>query len=304
MLVSICMCTYKRESLKKTLDSVVTQKLPAGYSLEVVVVDNDVEESGRITSESYQNHSSGVPVRYHANSERNLSEVRNSTMEHAHGDLLAFIDDDEWASDDQWIAKMIATMDKHQADVIFGRVIVHYPESSPEWIVAGDMFGKDSYPHESSQKKGATSNALMKARWFKEKEFRFDPYFGKSGGEDTDFFHRIYKDGGRLFYDAEASVEEEVEPHRLNLEYIKKQNIRIGQTHYSYLWSKQSGVAYIKTGAFVLAQIGGYGALTLGSMLLGKKRYLRWYVLFLRNVEKLKTAVTGSKNTVELYGNS
>ena len=304
MLVSICMCTYKRESLKKTLDSVVTQKLPAGYSLEVVVVDNDVEESGRITSESYQNHSSGVPVRYHANSVRNLSEVRNSTMEHARGDLLAFIDDDEWASDDQWIARMIATMDKHQADVIFGRVIVHYPESSPEWIVAGDMFGKDSYPHESSQKKGATSNALMKARWFKEKEFRFDPYFGKSGGEDTDFFHRIYKDGGRLFYDAEASVEEEVEPHRLNLEYIKKQNIRIGQTHYSYLWSKQSGVAYIKTGAFVLAQIGGYGALTLGSMLLGKKRYLRWYVLFLRNVEKLKTAVTGSKNTVELYGNS
>ena len=90
----------------------------------------------------------------------------------------------------------------------------------------------------------------------------------------------------------------------MNLEYIKKQNIRIGQTHYSYLWSKQSGVAYIKTGAFVLAQIGGYGALTLGSMLLGKKRYLRWYVLFLRNVEKLKTAVTGSKNTVELYGNS
>lgn len=303
MLVSICMCTYKRESLKKTLDSVVAQKLPKGYSLEVVVVDNDSEQSGRAACEEYQNHSPSVPVRYFTNNVRNLSEVRNSTMEHARGELLAFIDDDEWASDDQWLSRMIATMDKHQADIVFGRVIVHYPDSSPDWIVTGDLFGKDSHPHESSQKKGATSNALLKAVWVKERDFRFDPYFGKSGGEDTDFFHRIYKAGGKLIYDAHAAVEEVVEPHRLNLEYIKKQNIRIGQTHYSYLWSQQSGFAYIKTGLFVFAQIGGYGLLTLLSLPFGKKRYLRWYVLFIRNVEKLKTAFTGSKNTVELYGN-
>ncbi len=304
MLVSICMCTYKRASLKKTLDSVVSQKLPEGYTLEVVVVDNDAEESGRAACNAFAQHDTAVPVKYFTNSVRNLSEVRNSTMEHARGELLVFIDDDEWASDDQWIAKMIATMDKHQADVVFGRVIVHYPASSPDWIVAGDMFGKDSHAHESSQKKGATSNALMKALWVKEKDFRFDPYFGKSGGEDTDFFHRIYKAGGKLIYDAKASVEEEVESHRLNLEYIKKQNIRIGQTHYSYLWSQQSGIAYIKTGFFVLAQIGGYGLLTVLSLPFGKKRYLRWYVLFIRNIEKLKTAFSGKKNTVELYGNS
>ena len=303
MLVSICMCTYKRDSLEKTLDSVVTQKLPEGYELEVVVVDNDVEQSGRAACEAYQQKSLSVPVRYFTNSVRNLSEVRNSTMEHAQGQLLAFIDDDEWASDDQWLSKMIATMEKHQADIIFGPVVVHYPVGSPEWIVDGDMFGKDSHPHESRQKKGATSNALMRALWVKEKAFRFDPYFGKSGGEDTDFFHRIYKAGGRLVYDATATVEETVEPHRLNFEYIKKQNIRIGQTHYSYLWSKQSGIAFIKTGLFVFAQIGGYGLLALLNLPFGKKRYLRWYVLFLRNVEKLKTAITGSRNTVELYGN-
>lgn len=303
MFVSICMCTYKRESLKRTLDSVITQKLPDGYTLEVVVVDNDVEESGRVACEAYAGHASAVPVRYFANSVRNLSEVRNSTMEHAQGELLAFIDDDEWASDDQWLAKLIATLKKHEADIVFGSVIVHYPDSAPDWIVTGDMFAKDSHPHESSQKKGATSNALLKAEWVKEKGFRFDPYFGKSGGEDTDFFHRLYKAGAKLIYDAKASVEEEVEPHRLNLEYIKKQNIRIGQTHYSYLWSKQSGLAYIKTGLFVLAQIGGYGLLTLLSLPFGKGRYLRWYVLFIRNIEKLKTAFTGSRNTVELYGN-
>ncbi len=301
MLVSICMCTYKRATLEKTLKSIVAQDLPQGFTLEVVVVDNDVEESGRAVCEKYQ--SQDVPVRYFANSIRNLAEVRNSTMENANGDLLAFIDDDEWASDNQWLSRMITTLEKHEVDGVFGKVIVHYPDSAPEWIVAGDLFGKDSHAHGSSQKKGATSNALLKAHWVKEKGFRFDPFFGKSGGEDTDFFHRIYKAGGRYVYDAHAVVEETVETDRLNLDYIRKQNIRIGQTHHSYLWSKQSGIAYIKTGLFVLAQIAGYGVLTLLHIPLGKKRYVRWYLLFVRNVEKLKTAIAGNRNTVELYGN-
>jgi len=303
MLVSVCMCTYKRDSLKKTLESVVTQSLPEGYSLEVVVVDNDVSESGRAVCEAFVQHQSDVPVRYFVNSVRNLSEVRNSTMEYADGELLAFIDDDEWAVDEHWLSRLIATMDKHAADVVFGKVNVHYPDTAPEWIVDGDLFGKDTHAHESSQKKGATSNALLKAQWVVEQGLKFDPYFGKSGGEDTDFFHRIYKAGGKLIYDAQAAVAETVEPQRLNLEYIVKQNIRIGQTHYSYLWSKQSGLAFFKTGLFVLAQIGGYGLMALINLPLGKKRHLKWYVLFLRNVEKLKTAVVGEKNNVELYGN-
>ena len=112
MLVSVCICTYKRESLTKTLDSVVSQKLPEGYTLEVVVVDNDIQESGRTACESFSESTTDAPlVRYFANGVRNLSEVRNSTMEHARGELLAFIDDDEWTSDDQWLSKMIATMD-------------------------------------------------------------------------------------------------------------------------------------------------------------------------------------------------
>ena len=81
MLVSVCICTYKRESLKKTLDSVVSQKLPQGYTLEVVVVDNDIQESGRTACESVSESATDAPpVRYFANGVRNLSEVRNSTM--------------------------------------------------------------------------------------------------------------------------------------------------------------------------------------------------------------------------------
>ena len=41
MLVSVCMCTYKRLHVVETLKSIDQQQLPEGISLEIVVVDND-----------------------------------------------------------------------------------------------------------------------------------------------------------------------------------------------------------------------------------------------------------------------
>ncbi len=304
MLVSVCMCVYKRESLERTLASIIRQKLPDGYSVEVVVFDNDIDESGRARCEKFQQAQTDVDIRYFVNGVRNLSVLRNATMEHAKGELLLFIDDDEWASTDDWLAQLITTMHEYNADIVFGRVLVHYPEGTPKWIVEGDLLGKVPHAHGKKLTKGATSNALMKAHWAREREFRFDPFFGKSGGEDTDLFNRIYKAGGILIYDANALVEEVAEPQRLNLEYIKKLNIRIGQTHYHYLWSKQRGFDAAKTLLFVIAQVAGYGLLTLVTLPFNKGWALRWYVRLIRNMEKLTMIVTGGRRSVELYGNN
>lgn len=304
MLISVCMCVYKRESLEKTLASIVKQKLPDGYSVEVVVVDNDVEESGRARCEKFQQSQSAVDIRYFVNGVRNLSVLRNATMEHAKGDFFLFIDDDEWASTEDWLAQLIKTMHDYNADIVFGRVLVHYPEGTPQWIVDGNLLGKVPHAHGKKLTKGATSNALMKAHWARERGFHFDPFFGKSGGEDTDLFNRIYKAGGKLVYDAHAQVEEVAETQRLNLEYIKKLNIRIGQTHYHYLWSKQSGFDAIKTISFVVAQVAGYLLLYLITLPLNKGRALRWYVRLIRNLVKLKMIATGGGKSVELYGNN
>lgn len=265
-----------------------------------MVVDNDDEASGQSTCENIAE--TGLNIRYFVNAKRNLAAVRNSTMEYADGELLAFIDDDEWA-DPNWIESLYISMEKYKADAIFGQVRVYYPEGSPEWIAKGDMFGKDKYETGTVLKKGATSNALLKSHWVKEKDFRFDLAYGKSGGEDTDFFHRIYKAGGKLVFENAAVVSETVESHRLNMEYLKRQNIRIGQTHWNYLWSHQTGMSFIKTGAFVLAQVVGAAGLTVINLPFGKKRYAKWYLLLVRNLVKIKTAISAG-DTVELYGNT
>jgi len=301
MLISVCLCTYKRATLDKTLTSLVNQNLPDDCQLEVVVVDNDIDESGRSLCEEHNENQSRIKIRYYVNAERNLAAVRNSTIEHAAGEYLAFIDDDEWAESD-WIAALYRAVKKYRADAIFGKVVVHYPESSPQWIVSGDMFGKDNHRTGQVLSKGATSNAILSARWVRDEGVRFDPVFGKSGGEDTDFFHRIHKLGGHLVFDNHAVVSETVETHRLNFDYLKKQNIRIGQTHWNYLWSKQQGIAFLKTGVFVTTQVFGAAVLALLTLPFGKSRYARWYLLLIRNIEKIKTAVRGGDG-VELYGN-
>ena len=300
MLVSVCLCTYKRDTLEKTLDSLEAQNLPSGCTIEVIVVDNDAEMSGKAICNGYDDRT--LDVHYYVNSERNLSSVRNSTIEHAKGELLAFIDDDEWA-DSRWISSLCFALEEYQADAVFGRVQVNYPEGSPDWIKQGDMFGKDKHATGEILKKGATSNALLKACWVKNKSYRFDEAYGKSGGEDTDFFHRIYKAGGRLVFDNNAIVSETVEPHRLNMEYLKRQNVRIGQTHWNYLWSKQSGISFLRTGCFVLAQIIGAAGLMIIHLPFGKSKYAKWYLLLVRNLVKLKTAISRGES-VELYGNT
>src|SRR5262249_12102328 len=60
---------------------------------------------------------------------------------------------------------------------------------------------------------------------------RFDLAFGKSGGEDTDFFDRIYRNGGRFDYAATALVTERLAVDRQNLAWFLRRRYRSGQTH-------------------------------------------------------------------------
>jgi len=299
MLVSVCLCTYKRPSVAQTLESLASQVLPDGVELQIVVVDNDADGSGRAIVDGFQDR---LTINYQICSERNLAAVRNATLDAAQGEYVAFIDDDEWAEKD-WIASLLAAIERYAADAVFGQVVVYYPDETPDWIVKGQLFRKDPCKTGTVLTKGATSNAMLSATWVRDGRFRFDPEFGKSGGEDTDFFHRIHQAGGKLVFDNDAVVSETVEPHRLNLEYLKKQNVRIGQTHWNYLWSRQSGFKFWKTGAFVFAQVVAAAGLYVVNLPFGKGRYARWYLLLVRNVVKLKTALGGGGNTVELYGN-
>src|SRR5690606_29866912 len=63
---------------------------------------------------------------------------------------------------------------------------------------------------------------------------------GQTGGEDTEFFDRVFRDGGRIAFAPEAWVEEIVPGDRASVAWLAKRRFRSGQTHGSLLRAKNA----------------------------------------------------------------
>jgi succinoglycan biosynthesis protein ExoM len=59
---------------------------------------------------------------------------------------------------------------------------------------------------------------------------RFDPAYGKSGGEDTTFFAALQSQGVAMAYAADAVVDEPIPESRSSLNWLKTRAYRAGQT--------------------------------------------------------------------------
>ncbi len=93
MLISVCICTYRRPGVVNTLQSVLAQRLAPGLEIEIVVVDNDPLKSGEQTINAFAANCP-VPLRYASEPVRSIAGARNRALFLARGDWLAMIDDD------------------------------------------------------------------------------------------------------------------------------------------------------------------------------------------------------------------
>src|SRR5687767_8794563 len=94
--ISICVCTYRRpELLQRLLNEIQLLRTNALFTYSVVVVDNDDRQSAREVVNRV-NATSKVAIIYDVEPERSISLARNRSVRLADGDLIAFIDDDEF----------------------------------------------------------------------------------------------------------------------------------------------------------------------------------------------------------------
>lgn len=229
MLISICLCTYKRPGVVNTLRSVVAQRLDPDLETEIVVVDNDPLKSGEQVVGAFAS-TSPVPVRYACEPMRNIAHARNRTLFLARGDWVAMIDDDEVA-EPNWLHELLDTAAKYRADVVIGRVVARYPAGAPRWLTGADPFSRNLGPSGTTCTTGLSGNALLRWRALRDTSIRFDPTFGLSGGEDTDFFNRLHGAGAKIVVAADAVVSEYIPMVRLSPVYLRKRAIRAGQTY-------------------------------------------------------------------------
>lgn len=223
--VDVCVCTFRRPSVVDLLASLARLKTP-GWRMRVIVADNDDTPSGRENVERGFAAYGLDGVYIHAPA-RNISIARNACLDAATAPLVAFIDDDETARPD-WLAELIASAETTGAAVVFGRVRAVYDKDAPSWMPVADLHSTPPPLRNGKISGGYTCNVLMRRDVVG--ALRFDPVFGKSGGEDTTFFAQLQNDGVPMAFADRAVVDDPVPQSRSSLAWLKTRSYRAGQT--------------------------------------------------------------------------
>lgn len=138
-MVSVIVPVYKVERyLEQCLVSIVHQSY---RDLEILLVDDGSPDNCPQLCDMWAQRDSRIHVIHKPNG--GLSDARNAGLRQAHGDLVAFVDSDDWLALDM-IEKMTDAMLRNQADMVVCQYVVAYadgrfekraPENGPEEIL-------------------------------------------------------------------------------------------------------------------------------------------------------------------------
>jgi succinoglycan biosynthesis protein ExoM len=228
MDVSICICTYRRPFVVETIASALAQDGLDRMGAELIVCDDDPARSARSAVQAIA-ASARIPIRYVVSGAGNVAAARNACLRAARGEWVAFIDDDEIAERD-WLPELVAAQATHGADVVKGYVRGVYPPGTPAWVLASNPYTRDYGPTGSPIRIVASGNVLFRRALAVENGVFFDERYGRTGGEDTDFFRRYAAFGARMIASRGAIVNEIVPPERVTVDYFRRRYLRLGQT--------------------------------------------------------------------------
>jgi glycosyltransferase involved in cell wall biosynthesis len=228
--ISVCICTYRRpDMLRRLLGKLENQDRDGGrFAYSVVVADNDRDRSAEGLVADFQRDSS-LDVTYCSQPERNIARTRNASIAHARGDLIAFIDDDEFPSPD-WLRRLLETLEAGSAAAVLGPVHPHFETPPPDWVVKGRFCERPEYPTGTpvDWNDCRTGNVLFRREVIPDGEAPFREEFG-TGGEDKDFFRRLAEAGHTFIWCNEAPVSESVPASRLTRTYMLRRALLRGR---------------------------------------------------------------------------
>jgi succinoglycan biosynthesis protein ExoM len=239
--VDIAICTYRRSELDQTLLSLGNLSIPSGTAVRVIVADNDVTPSAEARVAAMRSVVPFEIVYVHCPAS-NISIARNACLDNACGHFLAFLDDDETASE-EWLSELLAAADETGADAVLGPVRAVYPNTAPAWMREGDFHSTRPVWVGGRIVTGYTCNVLLRRNASSLSGRRFNLALGRSGGEDTEFFSHMEKAGGKIAFAKDAWVLEPVPAKRATLSWLGKRRFRFGQTHGRLLQEQNSSLA-------------------------------------------------------------
>ncbi|WP_181705747.1 glycosyltransferase family 2 protein [Chthonobacter rhizosphaerae] len=237
--IDVCVCTFRRPSLADTLASLIRCAVPDGWTVRIVVIDNDDEPSAKALVAASA-AASPVPIDYVHAPGRNISIARNAALDAATGRLMAFIDDDEVATAG-WLDCIVAVWAETGADVVLGPVDATYAADAPRWMRRGRFHATRPVWVGGEIRTGYSCNVLIDRASPALVGRRFRLELGRSGGEDTEFFHRMHAAGARIAYAPDALLTEPVPRSRQSFGWLMRRRFRSGQTHSLIVRDRRGG---------------------------------------------------------------
>jgi succinoglycan biosynthesis protein ExoM len=236
--LSIIVCTYQRPVLLAAcLRSCLQQAVPPGDRYEIIVVDNDAAGSAAAIVDALD-PAGGVALRYFTEPVANIALARNRGVREAGGVWVAFIDDD-FVLPDGWLIAALRALRDSRADVLLGDVRpVFEGGSAPAGVVAAftrqapETAGLVPVQRSGYIPGARSGNAVLRREFcFREGEGWFDPAFGRSGGEDSEFFLRLGRRRPRIIASSDAFVFDFVPASRQSTGYLLARARREGRNY-------------------------------------------------------------------------
>jgi len=281
MHISVCVCTFHRpELLARLLNGLCKQSPKGEFSYSIVVADNDYLESARSTVNDIAGRTA-IQMTYCVEATKSISLARNRALEHAKGDLIAFIDDDE-VPPTNWLFLLSKALIDYEASGIFGPVRPYFDSEPPLWIIKGSFFNRPEHPtgYIMPWQECRAGNVLIRKGIIEDMSTVFDPKFG-ANAEDIDLFRRLKDAGHRFIWCNEASVDEVVSPNRWKRSFMINRALLRGKT--SLLHPGQRLRSVLKS----LVAVPAYGLALPFLQLLGHHYFMKYLVKLFDHLGKL-----------------
>lgn len=252
--ITVCVCTYKRTGyLRRLLAELAKQENGSSFSYSIVVADNDRARSAEAVVNEFQ-QTVPLSVRYVMQPEQNIALTRNAALAEAHGEFVAFIDDDEFPIG-RWLLLLYQACETYQATGAVGSVPPSFEEEPPDWVIKGKFCERERYPTGTvlDWTQGRTGNLLFRRSILNELQPPFRPQFLTA--EDQDFFRRAIDHGAKFIWCDEAMAYEAVPPSRWQLGFLLRRALLRGKVSLQHPTSRSKALftSFVAVPAYWLA---------------------------------------------------
>lgn len=200
------------------------RSLAGQHVLEILVIDDGSTDDTRQVAHRHGAVCVSQPP-------SGLNAARNRGVAEAKGQILVFVDDDIYASED-WASAIADAFRVTRCDALGGKILLHFETPKPKWLhpkiyihLSGQDFGDNLRPMTIYEipigaNCAVTRTALQSIGGFTEGLDREGTSLLSNG--DKDFFFRLHRAGGRIIYAPKMCVHHRVPASRLNKRWFRR----------------------------------------------------------------------------------